>query len=305
MIKCKICGIERKCSLVHHIKKEHKDISISLYKEIYGETIDVEYRKEISNKQKNNWNDKNYRNNISNKLKEKWADKDFYNMMCEKRKLIYQTDEWRDKSKVWFDRYHNKYGSWNKGLTKETDSRIRAIGEANSKRIKGTKNPKHSKKMKEVWKKLKEDSPELYKQYNEKRSKTLSKLISEGKIELKSKHFKTGWYNNFYYASSYELEAMKFFDKLNLQWTNRHKIRLSYISATGTNKMYVPDFLVNIIGNDYVIEMKGNAVWAHDENSKLKIKIGKETYGEYYCIFYSVKELKEFVSGKFENKENN
>lgn len=305
MVKCKICGIKRKCSLVHHIKKEHKDISILEYKEMYGEIIDNEYKKEIAKKQKNNWTKKEYKENISTKLKEKWADENYYNMMCEKRKKLYQTDEWKNKSKVWFDKYHDEYGSWNKGLTKETDERLKAIGEANSIRLVGTKNPAHSKKMKKVWEKLKENNPELYKKYNEKRSQTISKLISEGKIELKSKHFKTGWYKDFYYASSYELEAMKFFDELGLEWTNKHKIRLSYISATGTNKMYVPDFLVNINNHDYVMEMKGNSVWAHDENSRLKVKTGKAIYGDYYCIFYSVKELKEFINGKFENKENN
>lgn len=69
MIKCKICGITRKCSLVQHIKKEHPEITIEEYKNKYGNIMSNEHIKSISEKQKKNWESTDYRNNISIKLK--------------------------------------------------------------------------------------------------------------------------------------------------------------------------------------------------------------------------------------------
>lgn len=301
MIKCKICGIERKCSLVHHIKKDHPEISLEDYKEEYGELISEDHRRKISENQKKNWEDDDYRKNISSKMKNKWSDSDFYSKMSSMRKEIYNTNEWKERCKVWFDKYHKEFGSWNKGMTKDDDERIKKTGEINSKKLKGIKKPEHSIKMKHAWAELKNKNPELYKKYNKKRSETISKLISEGRITPKSKNFKTGWYGDSYYASSYELEAMKLFDSFKLNWSNKHVIRLPYIDSEGVERLYIPDFFVKIDNKNYILEMKGDFIYAFDNNIDKKISIAKEMYGDYYSIFFNINDLKEFLDGKCKN----
>jgi hypothetical protein len=269
-------------------------LSTEEYKKKFGEVVDEEYKKHLSIKQKANWRQESYRNNITMKMKNKWATKDFYEEMCHKRKKYYNTKEWKEKCRIWFDKYHSEIGSWNKGLTKEDDIRIEKTGEANSKRLKGIKNPQQSLKMKKAWKNLKEKSPELYFEHNKKRSETMSTLISSGKIKVSSKHYKHGYYKSFYYASSYELRAMELFDKHNLVWTNKHKIRIPYLDDKSISRIYIPDFLVYINSEEYIIEMKGQ-FFKRSKKNALKKEAAECKYNERYKIFYSISDLEKFL----------
>lgn len=104
----------------------------------------------------------------------------------------------------------------------------------------------------------------------EKRTETYTKRLSEGKYNIKN-NWKTGYYirkngNKEWYDSSYELIKMKEYDKNNIEWTKKHKIRIPYISNNGLKTYYVPDFFIN---SNTIEEVKG---WIK-ENDIIKAKV--------------------------------
>lgn len=130
---------------------------------------------------------------------------------------------------------YNKNGSWNKGLTKETDERVKRSAENISESLKGEKNPfygkHHSKKTKRLLsKKMKE-----YNHLNSKRNSWA----------------KMGWYDNIWMMSTYELAYYIYTKDLGeniVRCTDRFKYE--YLNES---HYYTPDFIVN---NNY-IEIKG------------------------------------------------
>ena len=128
----------------------------------------------------------------------------------------------------------NNY-SWNRGLTKETDERVKRNAENISESLKGEKNPfygkHHSKKTKRLLsKKMKE-----YSHLNAKRNSWA----------------KMGWYDNIWMMSTYELAYYIYIRDLGeniIRCTDRFMYK--YLNEF---HYYTPDFIVN---NNY-IEIKG------------------------------------------------
>lgn len=285
MITCKICGKSVKHDLVTHIRNSHKITKVE-YIEKYGETVfySEELLKKRSETCKNNWNKDEYRQKQKEKAKIKY------------------TEEVREKMSYNSKKYFENNNTWNMGLTKETDERVKKIGENNKNILKGRKkeNYEYLQKHSDFMKKnsiFVTNNPSYNKteEWNLKISKTLSKKISNGEINTMS-NFKNGEYESitgerFYYASSLELEAMVLFDKYNLEWTNKHGIIIPYEDVENIKRNYIPDFLVK---NKYVIETEG---W-YTEEVTIKEKYSKEIYGEKYQIFYDSSEVERFIKNE-------
>jgi hypothetical protein len=103
MIKCLICGAERKMSIIAHLIKTHK-INPQEYKKTYKAEIES---LELINER-------------TNRIKKLWQSQDFKEKMSEVRKAQF-TPEVRDKmSKTNKEQYKNGRKTWCFGLTKET-----------------------------------------------------------------------------------------------------------------------------------------------------------------------------------------
>lgn len=290
MIKCKICEHESKFRLIEHIQKIHK-MNIDEYKIKYGEVVSEEY-KEI----------------VSKKSKDKWKEDDYRQKTMDSRKWIYSDNELNKKRIQSIKNYYDNGGKvWNDGLTKNDDIRLKSIGEKNKINLSGrTKEnydylEKHSKLMISLWdqSKLKigwidvQNDPIKNKKWRNKISETITNKILSGEINPFS-YFKYGWYKNndgdHWYSSNLELESMKLMDKLKINWSNNHKIKIKYIQNKKEH-YYIPDFLLNIKNNDYIIEMKG---FDWDGNTELKSECAKKEYQNYY-IFYNILDFENFL----------
>ena len=133
--------------------------------------------------------------------------------------------------------------SWNKGLTKDSDTRLKQHADKVSKTTKGRKSP------------LSEDS---------------RKSISEKMSVIMKERYASGWESTagrckkYTYNSpiagtisvdgSWELEFCKFMDTKGLMW-NRNKQRFPYTRPNGKQSTYQPDFYIKE-WNAYV-EVKG------------------------------------------------
>jgi hypothetical protein len=111
----------------------------------------------------------------------------------------------------------NKRGSWNRGKTKGTDSRIAAASEKISKANKGRKGHQLSVEQKQ-------------------------KLSVEAKKRGFGGVTKSRWitYNGVRLASSYEVELAKSLDEANIKWTTCK--RFKYVDPFGKERTYTPDF---------------------------------------------------------------
>ena len=289
MIKCKICGHEVKYRLIEHIIKTHK-MGVDFYKENYGDVISIEYSEKCSKKQK-----------------EKWKENEYRKKTLKSKEWIYSDVELNERRIKSIKNYYKNGGRvWNKGLTKETDERIKNIGLFNKNNLTGrTKENyeylnKHSIYMKERWddSKIKEkwsliqNDEKLKKDWSEKISKTISNKIINGELNTNS-NYKSGWYENkigkYWYSSSLELDAMKLFDQFNIKWSN-NSIRITYKDLEGKERNYIPDFSIEINNKQIIIEMKG---YDWDGLTKIKGEYCSKNY-EYY-IFYNIQELKKFI----------
>jgi hypothetical protein len=294
MVKCLICGVEKPSSIVEHIKYDHK-IKSADYRELYpGANVkSEEFLLKLKTNAKELWNNPEYREkqikirNITHK------DPEFKKKMSEKIKKIHkETPEvfsgltnWHktDEFKVWVvsEERKNKIKKTTKERWENDDYRNKTIAS-----IKKTLNDGRCKKSVE---------------FRENMSKKISELYSLGILKNEKNKYKTGIYTskkneNFIYASSYELDAMKLFDESEhiKEWTNKHSIRIKYY-YNDLNRHYVPDFLVDFKnGKSYIIEMKG---W-HTEEVDVKKYYTLKVYPN-YKIFYNLEELKNFIN---ENK---
>lgn len=290
MIKCLICGAERKMSIVEHLKSVH-NMSSKEYKEKYN----AEYRTE------------EFRKSVSEQQKKVWSDPEYKERMCKSRQISHRTEEFRKKqSKIIKKTYENGHTNWNSGLTKEEDERLKSIGEKNRQHLKGKKNPEHSEKMKQVWKKFKEEKPDEWEELKNRQKDTITRMIANGDLCIKNTNFKTGWYegknDKYYYASSLEEGLMKLLDEMSIirTWTNKHGIRILYLEEE-KEKIYIPDFLITLItGDDVVVETKGTG-FLKSINTQLKTKAAMEIYGDNYFVSDNLDEIKEFLNEKSKN----
>jgi hypothetical protein len=294
MIKCKICGHENKYRLIEHINKTH-NISIAEYKENYGDVVSEEYKKIVSNK-----------------FKEKWKEADYREKTILSRKWIY-TDEVLQKRRIEsIKKYYDDGGkTWNDGLTKDEDERVKHIGELNRLKLLGRTKDNfeylriHSLLMKDKWsnsnlKKRQDEIQEsevLKTEWKTKISETLTNRIINGEINTKS-NYKHGWYENkngkHWYSSNLEKDAMILFDNYDIQWEN-NKLKIKYKDKDNRDRYYIPDFSLNINNKQIIIEMKG---YDWDGLTDIKSEYAKLKY-EYY-IFYNIEDLKKYL-----NKDEN
>lgn len=285
MIKCIICGIEKEYSIVEHLKFVH-NMTSKEYKEKYNlEVRSEEFKKNTSKHSKNVWLQKGY--------KEKMSDI---------QKKSHSTKEFKEKQSKKLKKYYEEGGkTWNDGLTKDLDIRLKSIGEKNRKRIKGSKNPEHSLRLKKVWEKIKEENPEKLIEYNRKKSETICRLISENKnYHLGYNQYKRGYYKEFYFASSYEEKFMIFLDSCDKikDWTNKHGIVIRYLDSEGINRGYIPDFKLELINGDIlIIEIKAEKL-INDVNVQLKLKAATKIYDNNYYLLSTTDELKEIIDGR-------
>jgi hypothetical protein len=63
----------------------------------------------------------------------------------------------------------------------------------------------------------------------------------------------SGWYNSFFFRSLHELKFILICERFKLKIISAEKIRIKYLSYTGNERTYSPDFIVD---NKYLIEVK-------------------------------------------------
>lgn len=175
---------------------------------------------------------------------------------------------------------------WNKNLTKEDDSRIRA---------QGCFKPGHT-----AWNKdLTKETDERVMKYSVSRSLEVRKLIAlnsskrvmegtlgsnrcykKGRITLERLGIET------YYHSSYELKALIQLDSCPIvAEVSRDSIRVHYKKEDGSDHYYVPDFLVTTItGLNCIVEIKPSCFVNNTENS-LKFIAAKRYAARHNMIF--------------------
>jgi hypothetical protein len=294
MVKCLICGIEKEFSIVEHLKFEHEMKTIE-YKNLYS-GANVKSKKHLEL--------------LSKRAKKLWSDDNFKQKQKEIRKITHNNPEFKEKMSEKIKQIYNETPEIFSGLTNwrqteefkiwvTSENRKKKISESSKKRWEDVD---YRKKTIELIKKsLNDGRCKKSIEFRENMSEKISKLYSSGVLKNEKNKYKTGVYTdknneNFIYSSSYELETMKLFDVTEHieDWTNKHHIRIKYY-YNNLNRHYVPDFLVNFKnGKSYVIEMKG---WNTEEVDVKKYYALKEYPN--YKIFYSVKELKQFIN---ENK---
>lgn len=294
MVKCLICNVEKKCSIVEHIKFEH-NLTSKEYKVMFPNSLvkSVEFLKKLSESATNNWKNEEYRKNQIKIRNITHKDPVFRQKMSDKIKQVH-----KDTPDVFsgFTKWHttDKYKKW-----VISEERIDKISKTSKERWENDKyREKTINSLKEA---LNDGRCKKSIKYREDMSKKISQLYAEGVISNNSNKYLTGEYNSknsetFLYASSYELKAMELFDNSDnvKTWTNKHGIRIKY-HYNGLNRHYVPDFLVEFNnGISYIIEMKG---W-NTEEVDVKEYYTKKTYPN-YKIFYTIEELKIFIN---ENK---
>lgn len=289
MIQCEICGHQSKFRLIEHIQKIHK-MEINEYKSKYGEVVSSEYKEKV-------------------RLKaiEKWKDNSYREKTMKSRDWIYQDDDVQNRRKNSIIKYYENGGKvWNDGLNKENDERLLSIGNKNKKNLSGrTKEEfdylkKHSERMSFLWNNSEirkkwvqiQQDPKSKEDWKNKISETITNKILNGEITPFSS-FKCGWYENtkgkFWYSSLLEMESMMLMDKLNIEWSNNHKIKIKYIKDN-IQHYYIPDFLIKLNNKEYVIEMKG---FDWDGNTDLKSECARKHYN--YHVFYNVDDLDSFI----------
>jgi len=290
MVKCLICGIEKNCSIVEHLKFVHQLNSYE-YKKMFPEAK-VKSEDELLK--------------MSDRAKKIWSNPEYKESQIKIRKITHQDPFFKEKMSETLKKKHKEnpelftgFTQWSKTekykcwvVSKE---RIDKISRTSKERW---QNPEYREKTVNSIKKVLNDGRcDKSVEFREKMSIKISKLYSDGIISNESNKYKTGKYNSkigevFLYSSSYELESMKLFDESSniKSWTNKHGIRIKYF-YDNLNRHYVPDFLIEFYnGNSYIIEMKG---W-NTEEVNVKEFYTKKIYPN-YKIFYNVNELKQFI----------
>ncbi len=128
-----------------------------------------------------------------------------------------------------------KRKAWNSGLTKETDDRVKRIGEKLKDRIKnGEVIPWQKGQTKETNESVKLQSELI--------SKTINKKIKNGLWHTSFAKRRTFKYNGINFQGSWEVEFAKYLDNKNKKW-RKPKESFSYL-FNGKEKRYTPDFYI-------------------------------------------------------------
>lgn len=146
-------------------------------------------------------------------------------------------------------------GGWNKGLTKETDERIKNSSEKLHKRYENGE-------LKNWCEGKTKETDERIKKYSKKISKTAKEHGLSGGYRKGIGRGKKGWYKGIFCDSSWELAFVIYHIDHNIP-IKRCEEKLQYI-MNGKIRKYLPDFVVK----DKIIEIKG---W-RDESSIIKEK---------------------------------
>ncbi len=275
------------------MKHTHK-INKERYQEMFpgAEIISEEYRKKISEREKNKWSEVEFKQKMSNIRKITHNKTEFKQKMSEKIKKIHKEDP---NIFSGFTNYHKteEFKKWVK-----SEERITKISESSKKRW---GNIEYREKVINSLKRILNDGRcEKNNTFKEKMSKIVTELFLNGKLNNEKSIYKTGYYldklgEKYYYASSLEEESMVYLDTTSLveSWTNKHKIVIPYI-LNGVKKNYIPDFLIKLKnGEEWIVEMKG---WVSEE-VLIKENFTKKIYNN-YKIFYNINELKNFIENE-------
>lgn len=291
MVKCLICGVEKECSIVEHLKFNH-GLKTHEYKKMFeGSKVKSD----------------NALRKMSDNAKKNWSNDEYVKKQIKIRNITHKNPEFRQKMSETIKKKHRENPNLFTGFTqwhktekfKEwvvSKERIDKISETSKERWEDIEY--REKCINSIKKTLNDGRCNKSLEYREKMSLRISQLYSDGVITNQSNKYKTGKYTSktnesFLYSSSYELESMKLFDEcIHIKnWTNKHGIRIKYY-YNNLNRHYIPDFLVEFNnGISYIIEMKG---W-NTEEVDVKEYYSKKIYPN-YKIFYSVKELKKFIN---------
>jgi hypothetical protein len=87
---------------------------------------------------------------------------------------------------------------------------------------------------------------------------------------------------------------MKLFDHLEIKWNKNNKIKIKYC-VNNEEHYYIPDFIVLLNEEEYIIEMKG---FDWDNQTLLKKEVALEIYKN-YRLFYDIEELKFFLQNEY------
>lgn len=144
---------------------------------------------------------------------------------------------------------------WNKGLTKNTDKRVKQYGETFSKKYKNNEYKKY----------------EISDEYREKCRQ--AQLTNPRRRLLR----KPIYYNNIRLDSSYELKVAISLDENNIIWTRPDPFK--YIDNNGNQHHYFPDFYLPQFNvyldpkNDFLIQTQSEKIKLTEEQNKVKIII--------------------------------
>lgn len=276
-------------------------MSVDVYKAEYGPVVTDEYRESVSKKSADKWKTDEYRTKTNKCRNEAW------------------TDELRDRqSKIIKSVYDNGFTCWNRGKTKHSDRRLKAIGDKNRKNLLGRTAETHpyiqkhaewmrnSPIFRNQWKpgghmytwSLDKTRVDLWRR---RISETISRKCLSGEIGCgKSTQFHTGYYNGIFYASGLELAAMQLFDSVKYidKWEKNFDV-VPYIDKNGNHRRYLPDFKITLnTGQFVIIETKGYP----DEDLAEKEAAAKKRYRNYH-ICHSATELQNNLQ-KYENVQD-
>jgi hypothetical protein len=167
------------------------------------------------------------------------------------------------------------YKPWNKGLTKDSDDRLRKIGEKISTTFKN--NPNISGKA---------STPEKEEMRKQKISKTMKKNKLSGGLRIGSGRGKKGWYKGFWCDSSWELAWVIYNLEHNINFErNYNGFQYQY---KGQERKYYPDFFM---GETYY-EIKGRRSFEDlDEENKEKVS----QFNKNLVILYA-KDMKPYLN---------
>ena len=167
-------------------------------------------------------------------------------LSCAMKQRVVPKEVYEKQSKTARENYASgKNESWCKGLTKETDQRIRD----RSKKISKTRKEKFAKGEIKLWCTglTKKDHPSIAK---------IAKQITgkgNGKYGVAPKHTKRIYYKNKVFRSSWEAKLAEYFDNNKIEWEYE-----KYRFAIDGGHTYLPDFIIYENGKiTMIIEVKG------------------------------------------------
>ena len=292
MVKCLICGVEKKCSIKDHLKHTHK-ISKKDYLGLFpnAQVTSEGFKKEISQRETLKWNSDNFREKMSHIRKVSHNKPEFKQKMSE----ITKNNHILNPSKfTGFTEYYktDEFERW-----VVSPERVEKISKSSKQKW---SDDTYRKKVIETLKsKLSDGRCTKSDSFKEKMSEIISKKHADGDLNwYKTIRFNNGVFINkigekFYHMSSLELDTMIMLDNNdNIQhWTNKHGIKIPYV-YNNINHNYIPDFLIKLTNNkEFIVEMKGFRTELVDIKTESAFNLYKN-----YRIFYDVETLKQFIN---------